>query len=62
MGPNHLIGLLASVPHHGAVVMPLSVSGPTHGASYKDIFTVGIPAALIALVIVIMLVSPAVTF
>jgi len=55
MGPNDLIGLLGNMPHHGAVVTPLPVAGSTRGASYKDLFTVGRPSAMVALVIVIVL-------
>jgi H+/gluconate symporter-like permease len=48
-------GTLDSLPHNGAVVTLLSVCGSSHGASYKDIFMVGILGAIIALVVVIML-------
>jgi len=50
VGANDLIDL----PHHAAVVTPLPAGGSTRGASYKDIFTVGLPAAMVALVIIIM--------
>jgi H+/gluconate symporter-like permease len=48
-------GTLDSLPHNGAVVTLLSVCGSTHGASYKDIFMVGILGAIVALVVVILL-------
>jgi len=48
-------GTLDSLPHNGAVVTLLSVCGSTHGASYKDVFMVGILGAIIALIAVILL-------
>ena len=51
MGLKDLIGL----PHNGAVVTLLAVCGSIHGASYKDVFMVGILGAIIALIAVILL-------
>ena len=48
-------GTLDSLPHNGAVVTLLAVCGSTHGASYKDVFMVGILGAIIALFAVILL-------
>ena len=55
MGPNNPIGLPGSMSHHVAVVTPLPAGGSIHGESYKDLLTVGRPAAMVALVIFITL-------
>jgi H+/gluconate symporter-like permease len=46
-------GTLDSLPHNGAVVTMLAVSGCTHRESYRDIVMVAVVGALLALVIVI---------
>jgi hypothetical protein len=48
-------GAHGSQPHHVAVVTLRCIGSATHCASYKDIFKVGIPGAMIALVVVIVL-------
>jgi len=48
-------GTLDSLPHNGAVVTLLAVCGSTHGASYNDVFMVGILGAIFALIAVILL-------
>jgi H+/gluconate symporter-like permease len=46
-------GTLDILPHNGAVVSLLAISGLTHGESYRDIVMVGIVNTVIALVAVI---------
>ena len=48
-------GTLDTLPHNGAVVTMLAVSGSTHRESYADIVIVGILGPLLALVVVIVL-------
>jgi H+/gluconate symporter-like permease len=48
-------GTLDSLPHNGAVVTLLAVSGTTHRESYRDIVIVAIIGAVIALAAVIAL-------
>jgi H+/gluconate symporter-like permease len=55
-------GTLDSLPHNGAVVSLLAVSGLTHRESYRDIVMVGIVGAVAALLAVILLGSTLGTF
>ncbi len=48
-------GTLDSLPHNGAVVTMLAVSGCTHGESYFDIVMAAVVGALLALTAVILL-------
>jgi H+/gluconate symporter-like permease len=48
-------GTLDSLPHNGAVVTMLAVSGCTHRASYRDIVMVAVVGAMLALTAVILL-------
>jgi len=48
-------GTLDTLPHNGAVVTLLAVSGATHRESYRDIAVAGIVGPLVALVVVIAL-------
>ena len=60
MGLMHRVTALASggfdaLPHNGAVVTLLAITGLTHKKSYGDIFVVAVAIPVVALITVILL-------
>lgn len=50
-------GGLDAMPHNGAVLTLLTITGMTHKDSYKDIFIVAVVIPILAIVVAILLAS-----